>query len=58
MTFTFDNVAIFKTIIILFLILVDRLLNSDCIVNNGNKLTDDRWRCYQKMGQRICYRNV
>ena len=58
MTFTFDNVAIFKTIIILFLILVDRLLNSDCIVNSGNILTDDRWRCYQEMGQKVCYRNA
>ena len=26
------------------------------IVNNANILTDGRWRCYNEMGQRICYR--
>ena len=26
------------------------------IVNNANILTNGRWRCYNEMGQRICYR--
>ena len=34
------------------------MLNSDCIVNNGNILTNGRWKCYYEMGQRICHRNV
>ena len=58
MMFSYDEQVIFQTIIILFLIFVDRILNSDCIVNNGNILTDGRWRCYYEMGQRICYRNA
>ena len=58
MMFSYDKQVIFQTIIILFLIFVDRILNSDCIVNNGNILTDGRWRCYYEMGKRICYRNA
>ena len=27
-----------------------------CIINNRNILTNGRWRCYNEMGQRICYR--
>ena len=26
------------------------------IINNTNILTDGRWRCYNEMSQRICYR--
>ena len=26
------------------------------IINNANILTDGRWRCYNEMGQRICFR--
>ena len=26
------------------------------IINNANILTDGRWRCYNEMGQKICYR--
>ena len=26
------------------------------IINNANILTNGRWRCYNEMGQRICYR--
>ena len=54
----FDNEVIFQTIIFLFLILLDRVVTSDCIVNNGNILTNGRWRCYHEMGQRISYRNT
>ena len=38
----------------LYLIFIDQVAN--CIVNNGNILTDGKWRCYNEMGQRICYR--
>ena len=58
MIFSYDKQLICQTIIIVFFILLDRILNSDCIVNNGNILTDGRWRCYYEMGQRICHRNA
>ena len=58
MIFSYDKQFICQTIIIVFLILLDRILNSGCIVNNGNILTDGRWRCYYEMGQRICCRNA
>ena len=29
----------------------------NCIINNGNILTDGKWRCYYEVGRRICYRN-
>ena len=58
MIFSYDKQFICQTIIIVFLILLDRILDSDCIVNNGNILTDGRWRCYYEMGQRICRRNA
>ena len=54
MMFGYDK----ETIIIILFILVDRILNSDCIVNNGNILTDGKWRCYYEMGRRICRRSV
>ena len=57
MIFSCDKEVIFQTIINLFFILVGQILNSDCLVNNGNILTNGRWRCYHEMGQRICYRN-
>ena len=58
MIFTYDKQTIFQTLIILFFILLDRILNSDCIVNNGNILTDGKWRCYYEMGKRYCRRNI
>ena len=42
-------------LLMLYLIFIDQAVN--CIVNNGNILTDGKWRCYNKMGRRICYRN-
>ena len=42
-------------LLMLCLICIDQAVN--CIVNNGNILTDGKWRCYYKMGRRICYRN-
>ena len=42
-------------LLMLYLIFIDQAVN--CIVNNGNILTDGKWRCYNEMGQRICYRN-
>ena len=41
-------------VFMLYLIFIDQVAN--CIVSNGNILTDGKWRCYYKMGQRICYR--
>ena len=42
-------------LLMLYLIFIDQAVN--CIVNNGNILTDGKWRCYNAMGRRICYRN-
>ena len=42
-------------LLMLYLIFIDQAVN--CIVNNGNILTDGKWRCYNEMGRRICYRN-
>ena len=51
----FNEKLTFQLIIIfLYFIFVDRL--AECIVNNGNILTDGKWRCYYEMGRRICYR--
>ena len=38
----------------LYLIFIDQVAN--CIVNNRNMLIDGKWRCYNEMGQGICYR--
>ena len=57
MIFSYGKQLIFQNvIIILFLILLDQIFHSDCIVNNGNILTNGRWRCYHEMGQKICYK--
>ena len=58
MIFSCDRETIYQTILIVFLILLDRILNSDCIVNNGNILTDSKCRCYYEMGKRYCRRNI
>ena len=58
MMFGYDKETVYRSIIIILFILVDRILNSDCIVNNGNILTNGKWRCYYKMGRRICRRSV
>ena len=42
-------------LLMLYLIFIDQAVN--CIVNNGNILTNGKWRCYDEMGCRICYRN-
>ena len=42
-------------LLMLYLIFIDLAVN--CIFNNGNILTDGKWRCYNEMGHRICYRN-
>ena len=58
MIISYDRETIYQTILIVFLILLDRILNSDCIVNNGNILTDSKCRCYYEMGKRYCRRNI
>ena len=50
----FKNSLIFL-LLMLYLIFIDQAVN--CIVNNGNILTDGKWRCYNKIGRRIFYRN-
>ena len=42
-------------LLMLYLIFIDQAVN--CIVSNGNILTDGKWRCYNEMRRRICYRN-
>ena len=41
-------------VFMLYLIFIDQVAN--CIVNNGNVLTDGKWRCCNEMGRGICYR--
>ena len=43
-------------IFVLLLILDCFASNVDCIVNNGNILTDGRWRCHYQSQKRICWR--
>ena len=49
---------IYQTIIFILFILLDRILNSNSIVNNGNILTDSKWRCYYETGKRQCRRLI
>lgn len=53
----FDREIIYQTTILVLFILVDRILNSECIINNGNILTDGRWKCYYQYGKRY-YRRL
>ena len=46
-----SNVLCQTFVLLLFL---NRIVN--CIVNNGNILTDGRWKCYHQAGNRICWR--
>ena len=43
-------------LILMLLCFIDRQ-TVNCIINNGNILTDGKWRCYYEAGRRICYRN-
>ena len=40
-------------VFMLYALFIDQV---SCIVNNASILTYGRWRCYNEMGQRICYR--
>ena len=43
--------------IFVLLLILDRIVSDvDCIVNNGNILTDRRWRCHYQSQERICWR--
>ena len=43
--------------ILVFLIILDRIVSDvHSIVNNGNILTDGRWRCHYQSEKRICWR--
>ena len=53
-----DREMIYQTIIFILFILLDRILNSNSIVNNGNILTDGKWRCYYETGKRQCRRLI
>ena len=56
----FQNYAVFlinmikeEYVFMLYILFIEQV---SCIFNNANTLTDGRWRCYNKIGQRICYR--
>ena len=38
------------------LIILHQILNCYQIVNNGNILSDGRWKCQYKNGERFCYK--
>ena len=42
----------------LILLLILERITSDvlCIVNNGNILTDRRWKCHYQSDKRVCWR--
>ena len=42
----------------LILLLILERITSDvlCIVNNGNILTDGRWKCHYQSDKRVCWR--
>ena len=42
-------------VIVLFFVL-ERIYRVDGIVNNGNILTDGRWKCHYHLDKRICWR--
>ena len=43
--------------IFVFLLILERIVSDvDCIVNNGNILTDGRSKCYYQFDKRICSR--
>ena len=44
-----------KTIVIILLILVYLVLVNG-IVNNGNILTDGKWKCYYELQKKVCIR--
>ena len=46
----------FCQILILLLILDQIVLQVECIVNNGNILTDGRWKCYGHANKRVCWK--
>ena len=40
-----------------FLLILERIVSDvDCIVNNGNILTDGIWKCYYQFDKRVCWR--
>ena len=51
MLINLDRETIYQAIIIVLFILLDRILNTQSIVNNGNILTDGKWKCYREMGK-------
>ena len=58
MLINLDRETIYQAIIIVLFILLDRILNTQSIVNNGNILTDGKWKCYREMGKKQCRRLV
>ena len=53
-----DRETIHWIIIFILFILLDRILKTKSIVNNGNILTDGKWRCYYETGKRQCRRLI
>ena len=43
--------------IFVFLLFLEQMVSYiDCIINNGNILTDGRWKCHYHSGKRLCWR--
>ena len=43
--------------LIFLLLLLERITSGGlCIVNNGNILTDGRWKCHYQQDKRMCWR--
>ena len=54
MKLKFNNIEVkllFVTLIILY-----QVLHCYQIVNNGNILTDGKWKCYYKNSEKFCYK--
>ena len=40
-----------------FIVFLERIVSDvECIVNNGNILTDGKWKCYNQFDKRVCWR--
>ena len=43
-------------IFVVILFLERAVSDIECIVNNGNILTDRKWKCYNQFDKRVCWR--
>ena len=53
----FNSLSSILCQIFVFLLILERIVSDvDCIVNNGNILTDGKWKCYYQFDKRVCWR--